>query len=88
MFFTCVARRRNSRPRASASASQLRGVRDTQVALRLPHEAFSTMAPAPPEAKYQRAATSSCSASTLASGSLSPVTILTTPAGTSLVSSS
>ena len=36
---------------------------------------------------YQRAATSSCSASVLASSSRSPVTMLTTPPGTSEVSS-
>src|SRR5262245_16353109 len=53
----------------------------------LPAEARSTSAlpSAPP--KYQTASTSLCSASTFASASRAPVTMLTTPAGTSLVSS-
>src|SRR5256885_15755380 len=51
----------------------------------LPAEAASTALPAAPP-KYHTPSTSRCSASTFASASLAPVTMLTTPAGRSEVS--
>src|SRR5438445_714181 len=53
----------------------------------LPAEARSTSVAPARSPKYQTASTSSCSASTLASASLAPVTMLITPAGTSEASS-
>src|SRR6266536_404514 len=61
--------------------------RRVQVRFMLPALAFSTAVRPSAVPTYQRASTSSCSASTCDKGSRSPVMMLTTPAGTSLVSS-
>src|SRR5581483_3515111 len=87
MFFTCVAARRNSRPSPSRSSNQSRASHSTQVRLRLPADACSTAAAPSRVPKYHTASTSSCSASTSASSSFAPVTMLITPAGTSEASS-
>ena len=60
MFFTWVARRRNSRPSAWG---QSRVVEAVQVGLRLPAEAASTFAAPAASPTYQSASTPSCSAS-------------------------
>src|SRR5437764_3984743 len=85
MFFTFTASRSTSSAgRFSTDRSDSRWV---QVRFMLPLEAASTAWRPPGVPTYQSASTSSCSASTWASGSRAPVTMLITPAGTSLVSS-
>src|SRR5207248_4551973 len=88
MFLTCVASNRNSVPWPWSWSVQSRGGRlRIQVRLRLPAEARSTIAAPSAEPAYHTASTSSCSASTRARAPRSPVTLFTTPAGTSEVSS-
>jgi hypothetical protein len=87
MFFTCVASRRNSSPRPARVRPVAPRPWLTQVRFMLPAERRSTspLPSAPP--KYQTPSTSSCAASVSASSSRTPVTMLTTPPGTSEVSS-
>src|SRR6266702_6855946 len=88
MFLTCVARRRNSRPSPWRGSRQSRrwGGASTHVRFMFPAEASSTALP-PAAPKYHTPSTSKCSASTCASVSVAPVTMLITPAGRSDVSS-
>src|SRR5690606_39036776 len=88
MFFTWHASRRNSGPPPRAGSNQSRGRPwFTQVRFMLPAEARSTFPLPSREPKYQTLATSSCAASTSASSSFGPVTMLSAPPGRSEVSS-
>src|SRR2546421_5290476 len=83
MFLTCVACLRNCRPSPCWPSDQSLGSHSTHVRFMFPADARSTSAPAVRFPKCHTASTSSCSASTFASASLAPVTMLITPAGTS-----
>ena len=86
MFFTCVARRRNSRPCASAGQPVARAA-DYQIGLRLPIDALSTSAALAVAAEVPERGDLVVLGERLRQLRRSPVTMLTTPAGTSLVSS-
>ena len=77
MFFTWVARRRYSRP---CSSAQSRGGRRVQVALRLAAEAASTVLASSRGPTHHSASTPSA-ATGAPPVAPSPVTMLTTPAG-------
>src|SRR5690606_24229099 len=87
MFLTCVAWRRNSSPAPWTGSNQSRRRPcDTQVRFMLPADSRSTAAHPLRGPKYQTPSTSSWAARTSASSSRPPVTMLTTPPGTSDVS--
>ena len=87
MFFTWVACAGTPRPRpAAVGPVAARAVVDPGP-LHVAGRSRSTSADPSALPKYQTPSTSSCSASTCASASRTPVTMLTTPPGTSEVSS-
>ena len=87
MFFTCAPRAGTHVPRRRRRRSQSRRGRRAHVRFMFDADASSTTFTPSSRPKYHIASTSSCSASTFASASRSPVTMLTTPPGTSDVSS-
>src|SRR5690606_9809248 len=88
LLLTCVARRRNSRPPPWSGSYQSRSRPCAhQVRFMLPADSRSISAVPPSAGKYQMPSTSSCAASTGPSSPRGPVTMFTTPPGTSEVSS-